>query len=54
MDYILSGAETIQELRLLYEEMTTMLHTGGFKLSKWATSNMKFAEELKGKSHMIY
>lgn len=48
MDDFLSGAETIEELRSLYNDMIKMLNAGGFELAKWATSSQEFANELNG------
>lgn len=46
MDDFLSGADDIEELYVLRQQMIELLRSGGFELSKWATSHPSLSKEI--------
>ncbi|CAK1591284.1 unnamed protein product [Parnassius mnemosyne] len=46
VDDLLTGCQTVEEGKGIYEDMKRLLKKGGFELQKWVTNNKDLAEEI--------
>ncbi|XP_050685659.1 uncharacterized protein LOC126980084 [Leptidea sinapis] len=51
IDDLMTGCETIQEGKIIYEEMNALMTSGGFELQKWSSNSQELLQYIRDDNH---